>query len=183
MRIKPAFLFILLILMFQTGCLYAVRYDGPYKGKVVDKETREPIEGAVVLGTWGVYHFSPGGGSNTFYDAKEAVTDKNGEFMIPGQGLRILSSVGPMRVLVYKARHDYYENNWTYIINHRYTEDEIRWEGDTPVFQLKKITDADREKDLNGSLIPSLPYMETSRKFLMTQEINKERIYRGYDPL
>ena len=81
------------ILLLQNGCLYAVRYDGPYHGKVVDELTREPIEGVVVLGSWWVYHFGLGGGYTTYHDAREAVTDKNGEFTINGEGLRILSRV------------------------------------------------------------------------------------------
>lgn len=49
--------------------------DGPYKGKVIDLETGEPIEGAVVAGVWYLTH--------RFCDAKEAVTDNNGEFVLP----------------------------------------------------------------------------------------------------
>jgi hypothetical protein len=49
--------------------------DGPYRGKVVDLETGEPIEGAVVAAVWTLTH--------RFCDAKETVTDKNGEFILP----------------------------------------------------------------------------------------------------
>jgi len=52
--------------------------DGPYKGKVIDLETGEPIEGAVVAGAWVLaFNFTP------FCDAKETVTDRNGEFILP----------------------------------------------------------------------------------------------------
>jgi hypothetical protein len=178
MRSKRILLIVLIVLSLQTGCLYAVRYDGPYKGRVVDKDTREPIEGAVVLGTWAVYHFGLAGGYSTFYDAKEAVTDKKGAFMMPGQGLRILSSLGPMGYLIYKAGHDYYETDWDYLMKQRNVDDEIKWEGELPVFPLKKLTEEERKKDLNGSLIPGALH----RKTLMTREINKERLYRGYTP-
>jgi len=49
--------------------------DGPYRGKVVDLETGEPVEGAVVAAEWTLTH--------RFCDAKETVTDKNGEFILP----------------------------------------------------------------------------------------------------
>lgn len=58
---------------FSGGFLY--HSDGPYKGKVIDLETGKPIEGSVVAGVWVLTH--------RFCDAKETVTDKNGEFILP----------------------------------------------------------------------------------------------------
>lgn len=58
--------------------------DGPYKGKVLDLETGEPIEGAVVAGVWQVDQYGGlGGVIPTFCDARETLTDKNGEFEVP----------------------------------------------------------------------------------------------------
>ena len=57
----------------------------PMKGWVVDKDTKHPIEGAVVVAQWllegGIHH---GGGTTLM--ASEAVTDKNGYYEIPGWG-------------------------------------------------------------------------------------------------
>jgi hypothetical protein len=58
---------------FCSGFLY--HSDGPYKGKVIDLETGEPIEGAVVTAVWTLTH--------RFCDAKETVTDRNGGFILP----------------------------------------------------------------------------------------------------
>lgn len=64
------------------GWLYY--WDGPYKGKVVDADTGEPIEGAAVVEVAyigivaGIKDAMP-----FFCDAKETVTDKNGEFILP----------------------------------------------------------------------------------------------------
>lgn len=57
------------------GADFLYHSDGPYKGKVIDLETGEPIEGAVVAAEWTLTH--------RFCDAKETVTDKNGEFVLP----------------------------------------------------------------------------------------------------
>jgi len=57
------------------GADFLYHSDGPYKGKVIDLETGEPIEGAVVAAVWTLTH--------RFCDAKETVTDKNGEFVLP----------------------------------------------------------------------------------------------------
>lgn len=64
------------------GWLYY--WDGPYKGKVIDADIGEPIEGAAVVGVAyigivaGIKDAMP-----FFCDAKEAVTDKNGAFILP----------------------------------------------------------------------------------------------------
>ena len=47
---------------------------------MVDSESGEPIEGAVVVGQW--YTIQP----RHYLKITEAVTDKNGEFVIPGWG-------------------------------------------------------------------------------------------------
>lgn len=80
---KNLLLIISIFLLTATSALgggFLYHSDGPYKGKVIDLETGEPIEGAVVAGTWILLVLS---GSPRFCDAKETVTDKNGEFIFP----------------------------------------------------------------------------------------------------
>ncbi|MCK7478870.1 MAG: carboxypeptidase-like regulatory domain-containing protein [Candidatus Moduliflexus flocculans] len=59
--------------------------DGPYKGKVVDAETGEPIEGALVAGFWYVdlYGLRISDPLTVFCDAQETMTDKDGAFSLP----------------------------------------------------------------------------------------------------
>ena len=54
-------------------------YRGPFQGRVVDAETKEPIEGAVVFVEWQILHMWAG---ETFYDSAEVLTDANGAFSI-----------------------------------------------------------------------------------------------------
>lgn len=73
------FLLTISILLLTVPSVWAFDFlyhsDGPYKGKVIDLETGEPIEGAVAAVVWYLTH--------RFCDAKETVTDKNGEFLLP----------------------------------------------------------------------------------------------------
>lgn len=71
-----------LFVISARGC---VVWDGPYEGYVRDKETGEPISGAVVAVFW--YRHTPGGMHDavTFFGAQEDVTDEEGAFTIPGQ--------------------------------------------------------------------------------------------------
>ena len=75
--------FLVLSLFFFSGCTISNDY-GPYKGKVVDAETNEPVEGAVVLLKFHtIFQLSPGGAVYKYADALEVMTDTNGEFSIP----------------------------------------------------------------------------------------------------
>ena len=170
---------ILFALIFFHGCMYAVRYDGTYRGKVIDADTGEPIEGVVVLGVWYTAVIGAGGGFSKYYDARETVTDKNGEFSIPGKGLRIMSNLELMHVLIFKAGYDYTGGAWDSLKESRYYKETIKWERNKPVFPLKKLTMQERKKQ--GS--PVRPNIPIEKMKLMTEEISKERIERGLDPL
>lgn len=61
--------------------------DITYQGKVIDKETLKPIEGAVVVAVWNKWYMplvSFEGSETKFKDAKEILTDKNGDWAIVG---------------------------------------------------------------------------------------------------
>lgn len=57
--------------------------EGPYRGRVIDAETREPLVGAVVVIYWtrdapGIGH----GPVESFLGSEEALTDHRGEFIV-----------------------------------------------------------------------------------------------------
>lgn len=66
-----------LILIISYACTHS---DGPYRGKVVELETGNPAEGAVVAAEWTIEPFVH---SERICDAKETITDKNGGFELP----------------------------------------------------------------------------------------------------
>ena len=55
----------------------------PYKGKVIDADTKEPIEGAAVLVVYINFYPTGAGSISNAGDAQETLTDENGEFKIP----------------------------------------------------------------------------------------------------
>src|SRR3989338_3444290 len=57
--------------------------SGSWKGQIIDIETKEPLEGTVILAVWDRNYRTPTGGSSYFYEAKEVLTDKEGRFEIP----------------------------------------------------------------------------------------------------
>jgi len=75
----------LLIIIFfplSAGCAITKEF-GPYYGKVIDAETKEPIEGAAVLVVFYTESYGPAGAITHYADALETATDKNGEFNFP----------------------------------------------------------------------------------------------------
>jgi hypothetical protein len=56
---------------------------GPFRGRVVDAETGQPIQGAVVLMTWLKLVYAVIQTNTEFYDAREAVSGPDGTFEIP----------------------------------------------------------------------------------------------------
>ena len=79
---KLGVVFILLsILSLISGCSYYSK--GPWRGRVIDADTKKPIEGAAVVAVWQVGHPSIPEYRVEPYEAKETLTDKNGYYEIP----------------------------------------------------------------------------------------------------
>lgn len=159
-------------ILSSCSSYYASRVDGPYKGKVVDAETGQPIAGVVVLGTWYRQFPSPGGAVSKYYDAKETVTDKNGDFEIKGLGRLIMSNIIPMDVLIFKAGYEYIGMGpWESLkLDGGLLEHKVAWEGDRAIIPLRKLTMEERRNN-----IPPLPPGEApyNKIKLMLGEYNK----------
>lgn len=65
---------------------------GPWKAQIVDAETKEPLEGVVVVAVWWKGTASVGGWSEEYHDSVEVATDRDGRFTIPA---RSFFSVNP----------------------------------------------------------------------------------------
>jgi hypothetical protein len=176
---KIVLIFILISLVLSITSCYGfavIRKDGPYEGRVIDAETEEPIKGVVVLGTWSAEIITPGGATHNFHDAQETTTDKNGEFSVEGLGLKILSNVTPMDILIFKAGYEYESGSWSSL--KKYAR-KIKWEGSKAIIPLKKLTMEDRKRQGSPDFSSKIP---GNKMKLMLAEINKDRIERGLTP-
>ncbi len=73
------------VLFFSLSIVGHVVYaQGPYRGRVIDKDTKQPLEDAAVLTVW--WKRAPGLAHPiiTYHDAHETLTDLGGNFTIPG---------------------------------------------------------------------------------------------------
>jgi hypothetical protein len=176
MKVVPRLLLICLIL-FAVSC-YPVRYDGPYKGRVVDADTGLPIQGVVVLGEWSKGMMTPAGTVHSYYDVAETVTDKNGDFEIRGLGLKILTTVEPMNVLIFKSGYEYIGlGPWESFKITDYPVRKIVWQGDRAIIPLKKLTLEERKERSSPSPPSSNAPFEKVRMMLL--ELAKDDFERG----
>ena len=144
--LSVAVLNIIMVLATFT-CAYGIQYDGPYSGKVIDADTGAPVEGVVVLGVWNTEKITPAGAVHDFHDATETVTDKNGEFEIPGKGFMIRGNVTPMDVLIFKAGYEHIGmSSWESLKEDLILRKKIKWEGKKAFIPLKKLTMEERKK-------------------------------------
>lgn len=77
-----------LILLMGAGCVpgHLIYISDPYRGRVIDTETKAPLEGAVVLATWyreTIVLMDPESPAVGYHDALEVLTDAKGEFTVP----------------------------------------------------------------------------------------------------
>lgn len=80
---------------------------GPWRGQVLDAETKQPLEGVVVLAYWYRYRFHPaqlvvGHQAPEFFDAVEAVTDGQGRWEIPKKSFPFFANIGGPFFAYYK---------------------------------------------------------------------------------
>jgi hypothetical protein len=64
----------------HSGWGWLVYHERSFKGKVIDAETKEPIEGAVVVAQYYINMLGPTGSHSTLTDVQEGLTDKKGDF-------------------------------------------------------------------------------------------------------
>lgn len=172
-------------------------YRGPFEGRVIDADTREPIEGAVVFMEWRLGKPTAAGRIDEFYDAEEVLTNKKGYFRIKKKW-----SLNPWRNwmleatgLIYKAGYGAatdlgapWLRNLAVSQKSRSVEErrklgpdlyfDIEFDGGMPVFLLRKLTTADeRQRNFpdTGAGVP-----EQKKKLLRAEE-DRERKLLGLD--
>ncbi|TSK05052.1 MAG: hypothetical protein FPO08_16200 [Geobacter sp.] len=177
---KVIVLLCLIMILLSSGCVTYFGYDGPYEGKVIDKDTRQPIEGAVVHGTWVKSIPGPGGASSSYYDSREVLTDKNGNFKIEGVGLLIFSNMEEMEVNVFKAGYEQWQSYWSSPKRSKISAQYVEWEGNKAIFKLRRMTFEERKNRVvsSPSTVGSKQGNAGIRLFLL--EENKENIELGY---
>jgi hypothetical protein len=169
MKYLKTILLIAILSLSSSGCALYHHY-GPYYGKILDAETKQPLEGAVVLAAYYTWlHASPGGPAVYFLDAQEVVSDKNGEFKIPSLNafaLRPISTFEPdPYFLIFKPRYKCYARP---VPENKHSTIEM--------IELRTIKDR-----IANSCSPTGVPKRKMKKFIESR--NVERINLGFEPI
>jgi len=157
---------IVLAVIACTGCVTILRVDGPYRGKVVDADTNQPIHGAVVHAQW---HKRYLGGGTEYYDSYEVLTDRNGDFTVPGLGVLVLSDVDKMIVTIVKVGYQQLTPSYWWGLREA-VDDQITWVGNKGIFRLRPMTLEQRHRRVFSD--PGVEPPEKDK--LLRQEEHKE---------
>lgn len=158
------------------------QYDPDIYGKIVDYDTRKPMEGVVVSCVWFYerVRFSEAP-KREFYDYFETLTDQDGSFKIPGKGLCIIRNIYPPAITIFKAGYSilYLQN---LVLNSNQdvpSGDEVKWVDGKAIIYFRKKPLGERRMYLQShSVVPLFQMMHDdipSEKFrLYVRELEKE---------
>jgi len=184
---------ILILIAVQPAFAWLVYVKPEFRGKVIDAETKQAIEGVVVVVLYEKWEFGgPGGGNTLPMDAKETLTDKEGEFYFPAYKTMIgpLSRVSDVSFIIFKPGYmsvtridgiEIPEENYFTVEKDmvgkageiKYVDRWERWfsyKGPLGIVELKK-----GERD---PLMP--PDYRSSKLPLLFKALNEDRRNRGY---
>jgi hypothetical protein len=156
---------LIIFLLFGTiGCYATIT------GTVVDAETGEPIEGAVVLVEWTKTH----GFGLTYtesYKVIEAVTDKEGKVIVSGV---FNPTVNPPQVTVYKKGYVAWNNEFIFP-NYRHREDfKYKDKITIKIERFKEVYSYDNHVDFIRLCINSTLNLEAKKKIFEVFEWERD---------
>lgn len=166
------------------GCTFTHKF-GPYSGQVVDAETGEPIEGAVVLIGFHTKSSSVGGWVHRFADAFEVLTDTNGEFRLYPKRVTSFRAMSiwdkHCDVTIFKPGYGVYPGNKKAFGEPSYSPSWSLPEGIHVTFHLPKLLTI-KEKIINLHLIMEPAGIKPEKMELLRKLENQERINVGLSP-
>ena len=71
----------------QQWSQYVTRYHGPYRGRVIDAESKQPLAGAVVVGEWYREKIELLRMATVTHALREVLTDAKGEFVMAAEDI------------------------------------------------------------------------------------------------
>lgn len=175
-------LFNLSILSIFTAGLFSpmpFRILDSFSGKVIDIETKEPIEGAAVLAVYYKETYTIAGSNSWVIDAQETLTDGNGEFEIPFRmrWFRLYRGSTEGRLIIFKPEYGVFPDHK---LSNAIGENKS-WpsSGKYIVFEVPKLkTWEERDNNIHFSR----PNINNKLMKEFIKSLNMERGYLGYDP-
>jgi hypothetical protein len=189
------------VIFYGAAVLFSVvgNYTGPWEGRILDINTGEPIEGAVVLAVWRTKTAAIIDYTHSVHGATEAVTDARGYFHIPQYnpvnylpgisqtngpyiqiykpGYLFLDRINPM-----KLKRDVTNKDSTDGLN-KSQELNLTYRVSANIIELPKLPDLSLDEK-NKYLLVTRPNDVPAEKMVnFTKALNEARASLGYSPL
>jgi len=137
-------------------------FGATFKGKVIDADTKQPIEGVVVVASWSEERATPAGPTTRLKDVKETLTDKNGMWVIEGpKG----GEVGDMKAIFSFLTGTYFTNPPQFIV---FKPGYCSWLGGSGIDACKTMKPEGQDKVAGGITVelPKLTNREDRKRSL-----------------
>jgi len=167
-----------------------VEAAGPWQAQVVSAETKQPLEGVVVLAWWTQHVRSFGGPSEDYRDSQEVLTDKDGRFTIESRWFFSLNPLvffrGPFVAMFKPGYGDYewpgYQGSETWPKEKR---EALRTEAqllqlDGIVLEMPMLPDATKREEYLKHLSGRISGVPLDKRPLMQEAIGAERKTLGH---
>ena len=163
---------------------------GPWQAQEVSAETKQPLEGVVVLAWWTRHVRSFGGPSEEYRDSQEVLTDKDGRFTIASRWFFSLNPLvffdGPF-VTMFKSGYGRFgwpgyqgSEQWP-----KEKQDALRTAAqllqlDGIVLEMSRLESVEQRKEYLGKLEGAYLVVPVERRPLLQKAIEEERRAFGY---
>jgi hypothetical protein len=154
-------------------------YLSSFEGKVVDAETKEPVEGAAVLAVYYKVGYTFAGSVTRAVDAQETLTGPDGQFKIPSKAGRSDDYHGKLEcnLIIFKPGYGVLPDH---TLSTAVGENKS-WPNPEKyiVYEIPKL----KTKEEKRSNLPSRPEIPYEKMKLFVGLISEERINLGLGPL
>jgi hypothetical protein len=183
------YLVVALVCAMRLGMPPSVEAAGPWQAQVVSTDSKQPLEGVVVLAWWTRHVRSLGGPGEEYRDSQEVLTDKDGRFTIESRWFFSLNPLvffrGPFIAMFKPGYGDYewpgYKGSETWPPKKRkalQTEAQLlQLEG--IVLEMPLLNVAQRKEYLKRIEMPGVT-VPRDRRPLLQKAIEEERTALGY---
>ncbi len=174
-KVRPRGLGLIVLSALLAGCAGQIAFtSGPYRGRVIDGQTRQPLAGAAVVAVWYWEGWGPGHPSERLHDALEVVTGPDGEFVLPQKThFALTGGVNePYIVIYYPGYKDF--------LGGRPTESE-RAAGEPKLVELVRASNSERPRYAGlPTQAGGVPYAKIPN---LIRLVNQERRALGLQPV
>ena len=186
------FLVVITLVIFFAATTFAgwlIFHKPAFRGKVIDTETKEAIEGAVVVVVYEKHVYGPSGGYTSVIKVKETLTDKNGEFFFPSYitGIHPFSREDYADFIIYKPGYGNFPNfqvspptfvDWDKFFSEDYGTKKVvrkRSKSATVTFGVVELPRLKTRKERLRAIPGSRPDSGSKKLPLLYKAINEER--------